>query len=307
MKHLSDVARPGLMISQTWPTSRERRGHTLQALETALESGFFQAFQTVEIPYAAERKNIANLLHSQDIPLTYCLARVLNENRLNLSDLDDANRKKSYEKVIQCLDDAREAGAIAVSFISGPQPLRPEKRQEALMCLKDSLVHICRAAQTDQPVKIVLEPLDVDAHKKGTLGTTEEAVGLCNALQQEGLDLWLCLDTAHIILNGEDPVKALAFAQSYVAEYHYCNCVTDRSHPLFGDRHLPFRAPGVMDVESIANIMRESMTLGFFTPDHKPGVFCEVLKREQDESLQVMQHCRETLQQAWKYAMEAES
>jgi len=307
MIHVSDVARPGLMISQTWPRSRECQGQTRDAIEIALKENFFQAFQTVEIPYAEERKHIAGILHAQDSPSTYCLARVLNENRLNLSDLDAVNRQKSYEKVIQCCDDAREAGADAVSFVSGPQPVEPQKRQEALACLKDSLVHICRAARSGPPFKIVLEPLDVEAHKKGTLGTTEEAVEICETLHQEGLDLWLCLDTAHMILNGEDPVKSLAMAQPYVAEYHYCNCVTDRSHSLFGDRHLPFGPPGIMDAVKMADIMRESVAMGFFTAAAKPPIFCEVLKRDQDDSFQVMQHCREALQQAWKYGLGAES
>jgi sugar phosphate isomerase/epimerase len=299
MNQLTDVTRPGLMISQTWPNSRERPGRTLEVIELTLKGEFFQALQTVEIPYADERRRVAGLLEAERLPLTYCITRVLNENGLNLSDLDEGNRRKSYEKAIRCLDDAREAGAVGMSFVSGAAPPDPRKRAEALVQLTDSLVHICRAARAEPVLKIVIEPLDFEAHKKATLGSIKEAIGICQAVEQEGLDLWLCLDMAHMLLNGEDPVESLAVAKAYVAEFHFCNCVLDPSHQLFGDWHLPFGPPGVVDVDSIANIMQRLVAINFFNTTDRPLIFCEVLKREQDESLAVMQHCRDTLQQAW--------
>jgi len=74
MNQLSTVAKPGLMISQTWPTSREHEGDTLKAIEIAIADTFFEALQTVEIPYPAERKQVAQLISGRQIPLTYTLA-----------------------------------------------------------------------------------------------------------------------------------------------------------------------------------------------------------------------------------------
>lgn len=294
------MARPGIMISQTWPTSREREGDTLRAIEVALAENFFEALQTVEIPYPAERRQIAELISRKQIPLTYTLARVLNEKRLNLSDLDESNRKKSYETAIACLDDVREVGATTVGMISGPAPANVALRPEALKKLGDSLFQICRAAQAHPAVKVIIEPLDFAAHKKGALGTTAEAITLCQRLNENGVKLNLCLDTAHILLNKEDLLETLALAQSYVAEYHYCNCVTDASQPLYGDHHLPFGPPGVVDIAEIAKIMKASLKLGFFNTTQRPSIFCEVLKRNQDDSMDVMRHCRTALEQAWQ-------
>jgi sugar phosphate isomerase/epimerase len=299
INQLSYVARPGILISNTWPTSREHPGHTLAAIETVLRHGFFEAFQTVEIPYPEERRAIASLLRQEGYPLTYCLTRVLNEGGLNLSDLDDGNRRQSVERAIRGLDEAREAGASRISVISGPRPADPTRRAEAIQRLGDSLIRICRAAQVDPALALIVEPLDWNTHKKCSLGLTAEAVALCQAAAREGLALWVCVDTAHALLNGEDLVAGLALAQPYLAEYHYCNCVLDPSHPLYGDWHLPFGPPGVVDVAAIARLMQESVALGFFGPESRPAVFCEVLKRAQDESQQVMQHCHDALEQAW--------
>jgi len=305
-KQLSDVARPGILISNTWPTSRERPGDTLAAIETVLRHGFFEAFQTVEIPDRAERRAIADLLREEGDPLTYCLTRVLNEAGLNLSDLDEGNRRRSVERAIRGLDEAREAGASRVSVISGPRPTDPARRAEAIERLGESLIAICRAAQAEPALALIVEPLDWNAHKKCSLGLTAEAVALCQAAAREArsVALWLCSDTAHTLLNGEDLLASLALAQPYLAEYHYCNCVLDPAHPLYGDWHLPFGLPGVVDIAAIARLMQESVEIGFFGSEPKPAIFCEVLKRAQDEPLQVMQHCQAALQKAW--AMQAE-
>jgi sugar phosphate isomerase/epimerase len=305
MNQLIDVTRPGLMISQTWPNSRERLGRTLEVIELALKGEFFQVLQTVEIPYADERRRLASLLEFEQVPLTYCITRVLNENGLSLSDLDEINRRKSYEQAIRCLEDAREAGAVGVSLVSGAAPLDPRKRAEALARLTDSLEHICRAARVEPALKIVVEPMDFEAHKKATLGSTTEAIEICQTLKEDGLDLWLCLDTAHMLLNEEDPVDSLILARAFVAEYHFCNCVLDPTHQLSGDWHLPFGPPGVVDVDRVANIMQGLVAIDFFNTTDRPPIFCEVLKREQDESLAVMQHCQDTLQQAWRNCLQA--
>jgi sugar phosphate isomerase/epimerase len=304
MPSLYDVTTPGILISNAWPTSRERQGETLAAIETVLQNGFFRAFQTVEIPYASERKAIASLLGGEGMPLTYCLTRVLNENGANLSDLDQNRRKQSYELAIRCLDQAREAGAKAVSVISGPAPSDPSRRLEAVKVLGDSLIHICRAAQAEPALRVIVEPLDVEAHKRCSLGLTTEALELCEAAAQEKLDLKLCIDTAHMILNGEEPMDSLALVQEFVVEFHFCNAVLDTSHPLFGDHHLPFGPPGIVDFVTMGQYMKGSVELGFYG-ENKPGIFCEVLRHDPHDSLWVMKHCQEALEAAWELQLEA--
>jgi sugar phosphate isomerase/epimerase len=305
MQQLHDVARPGILISNTWPTSRERQGETLERIETVLEDGYFQAIQTVEVPTAQERKDIARVLEAMDYPLTYCLTRILNERKMSLADLDEGNRRRSYELAIRCLDDARQAGATYVSVISGPTPEDPSRREEAVQRLGDSLIHVCRAAETTPALSVIVEPLDHGVHKKCALGLVSEAVDLCREAEQARLDLRLCVDTAHVILNGEDPVEALATAQPWLAEYHYCNAVTDQTHHRYGDWHLPFGEPGVVSIDTISHIMGRSLDLGFFSPQRRPSIFCEVLSREEYPSLWVMQHCKNALQQAWEMLIQS--
>ena len=300
MKTFSEVAKPGIMISQTFPKSREVEGQTVAAIEKALDENYFRAFHTVEIPYNKERKMIAELLGSQNLPLNYCVARVLNENKLNLSDMDRKNRIKSVNHLIHCMDEARETGAAAFSVLSGPRPLEMKDRSQALHYLKDSLALLCEEARKSPFLKIVIEPLDVNVHKKNTLGTTEEAVNICHELQQEGLDLWLCIDTAHAMLNDEDPIEALTLALPYTAEFHFCNCVIDPANQLYGDYHIPFGEPGILDVSGISMIMEKMLNIGYLNSANQPPIMCEVLKREQDDSIELLHYCKKVQLQAWE-------
>jgi sugar phosphate isomerase/epimerase len=302
MKQFKDVVVPGVLISQVWPTSREREGATVAAIRAVLDDGFFEAFQTVEVPYAGERREIARLLSEKGYPLTYCITRVLNEGKCNLSDLDTANRERSYQRAITALDDAQEIGARSLAIVSGPGPADPARRPEALEGLADSVRHLCRAAGTQHDIEVILEPLDYAAHKKGALGTTDEALAICERVEKEGSQLLLCLDTAHMYLNGEDPVTQVDKAGDRVREFHFCNCVTDESHELFGDRHLRFDQPGRMNTETMARTMKDLLACGFFSEDKKAYVFCEVLTVGDRSPQDTLAHCKDTLLAAWERA-----
>ncbi len=286
------------MISQTWPDSRETPGNTLRAIELGFKEAFFEAFQTVDVPEPAERRQIAAAFRGTALPLTYCIGRLLNESGLNLSDLSEPGRLKAVDSVRPWLDDAREAGARRVLLLSGRAPADEEARQEALVQLERSLFSICRQAQEPPALQVVIEPLDVRAHKKSTLGFTQEAMRLVCSLPPD-CGLGLCLDTSHLLLNEEDPVSALRLAHQLVRELHFCNCVSDRGHPLFGDLHLPFGSPGRIGVTDVASLMKVALEVGFFSKQNRPSIYCEILTRERD-SMDTMRDCRNILEEAWR-------
>ena len=299
MSGLHEVARPGLMLSQTWPDSRSREFDTLRALERAMKEEFFSSYQTVEIPSGEERKRFARLISDADVAYTYCLARALNEGRLNLSALDERTRVESCERVLRGLDEAREAGADTVTVVSGAAPPTAIERRDSLASLRQSMGEISQAARAHPAVRLAIEPLDVMAHKKMSLGYTREAIDLCVSLRADGLDSYLCIDSAHMLLNDEDPLVDFEAAAPYTVEFHYCNPVVDSSSPLFGDRHIRFGPPGVLSVRGIARMMERQLQIGYFSATSWPSVMCEVLNERGQSSEATMSYCRAVLSDAW--------
>lgn len=301
----AEVATPGVIVSNAWPVSRETEGATARAIEAVLEHHpFFEAFQTVDIPFAAERRRVRELLGAAGRPHTYTLTRVFAENEANLSSLDQGERERAADLFIRCLDDASECGASTVCMVSGRRPEEPSARAEALRGFEETMARICRAAR-DHDLLVEIEPLDHEAHKCGTLGTTDEAVAMCERLKSAGTRMGLCIDTAHLLLNGEDVVRSVAMARPHITEFHFCNPVTERGHPLFGDNHIPFGPPGVVDVDEIAGWMRQMTADGFLSPESRPPVFCEVWKPETMTSLEVVEACERMLRDAWEVARSA--
>jgi sugar phosphate isomerase/epimerase len=285
------VFRPGVMISQTWPLACDSDGETLEALYQIISDGFFQAVQTVHVSSAAERHAMAVVLHQARIHYTYSLARLQNRQGLNLSSLNHTERLNSVKALIALLDDAREAGASSVCVVSGPRPLKEAERVVGLAALQDSVQRIAEAAMLPPQIELLIEPLDYFADKKHSLGTVREGLELCNSIRLQGQDLGLCVDTAHMLLNGErfidlsaDNCKQAEAAvgqpellSQFVRELHLCNAVAEPHHPLFGDRHLRFGTPGSLCIADLATVLTDVIHLRGATTEPGLRVYCEVL------------------------------
>lgn len=296
----SQVAQPGVVISNAWPQSRGTEGATLRAIEEVLAAHpFFEAFQTVDVPYPAERRQIRRLLGDRGRPHTYTLTRVLGEQKVSLSSLDPVNRQRAVDTVITQFEHAAEAGANTVAVISGPRPAESQLRGLALAALEESLAQLASAVRRYPGMELLIEPLDYEADKRNTLGSTPEAVAICRRLAARQLRLALCLDTAHLILNNEDTVAAVAQARDFITEFHFCNPVTNRSSAVYGDRHIPFGPPGVVGIEEITRFMAGLHREGYLVPALRPRVYCEVMQAAPMTPLDVVRHCEDSLLAAW--------
>jgi sugar phosphate isomerase/epimerase len=289
---------PGVMISQTWPLACDTQGATLRALQHVVDDGFFRAVQTVHVPGSTERRSIDSLVHDAGLRYTYTLSRLQNRNALNLSSVIRNDRMKAVQSVAAMLDDAREAGADRVCVISGPGPMGDQSRRDALESLSESLMHLAENAGVPPGLELLIEPLDFMADKKQTLGTVNEGFELCESVEKVGHRLGLCVDTAHMLLNGERIVGRNIEDQSgivrvidspnpavrFVREFHFCNAVIDLGHPLFGDRHLRFGAPGDLAVRDLAGLLDAMLLVRGVKTEPVLGVFCEVLNNNPSDA-----------------------
>jgi len=298
---LTDVTKPGLMISNIEPESRKVKGRTLEVLEQAIELNFFEAYQTVEVPYADERQKIAQAVKARKLNMTYCLTRILNDNKLDLSSLDEQLRKRSVQELIPHFDDALQQASDAVHLISGPAETDPDRRSEQLRQFQKSWLELCETAQK-KGLKVIAEPLDTQMHKKKALGTTTEALEIVRNLSANVSNAFLCLDTSHMILNGEDIISSVSIAMDYIDEFHFCNPVLKRDDPLFGDTHIKLGEPGELDIQAVGRLMARCYQVGFFSTSRRPKLLLEVRNRN-DSVPDLIRYCRRTLLDAWAIAL----
>ncbi|MHC4574928.1 MAG: sugar phosphate isomerase/epimerase family protein [Planctomycetota bacterium] len=288
------------MISNTEPEARDVQGRTLEVLELAMELDFFEAYQTVEVPYPAERLQIARHAKEKNLRLTYCLTRILNDNKLDLSALDERLRKTSVEKLVPHFDDAAQQGCDVVQVISGPADTDAHQRLQQLRQFEQSWLELCEAARK-KDLKVIVEPLDTKAHKKKAVGSTAEALEMVKNLAGKVDNAFLCLDTSHMILNGEDVVSSVRTAMDYIDEFHICNPVLRSDSPLFGDHHIKLGPPGELDTQAVGRLIAQCCRIGFLSASSRPKLFFEVWNTN-DSVPDLIRYCRQTLLEAWDIA-----
>ncbi|TVR90609.1 MAG: hypothetical protein EA428_07990, partial [Spirochaetaceae bacterium] len=82
-------------------------------------------------------------------------------------------------------------------------------------------------------------------------------------------------------------------------ELHFCNAVIDPAHPLFGDRHLRFGAPGDLEVGDLAGLLETMSHFRGVETGPVLGVFCEVLNSNPSDAhsaIETYKYVREILE-----------
>lgn len=225
-----------------------------------LELEFYQAIETALVWDARQAVQVRKLCRSRHIRWTCWASVELIREKLNLSSLSPALRSHSVQRVTQFLRMAGEQGADAFALLSGAAPEDSEELPKAVSAFGESLGEIALVARDYPHMDLLLEPLDRWAHKKSTIGPTREAAELICGVRQLHPNTFMAWDSAHTVLNGEDPVTSLRIAGGTVCQLHLCNAVLDDRDPMYGDYHI---APG---------------ETGYLTPLCGADIICEAAK-----------------------------
>ncbi|MFC0273384.1 sugar phosphate isomerase/epimerase family protein [Metabacillus herbersteinensis] len=244
---------PTLLISEVYHPYCLEKGSTANLIEKLAEDGFYRA---VEIGYGydpQERKQILTSAEKNNLIVTQWLTSLINEKNLDVSAIEPQKRRESVKQIKESLYAAAECGASNIAFISGPDP-GVQLRKDAAESFYQTLSEICEEA-TQYNMKVLVEPLDREAHKKRFLGPTSEAVSLFARVRESYPNVGFAFDTAHAALNGENIYEALELAKPYINQLHFSNAVLDVEHELYGDHHMPIGRPGFLDSETISSIL----------------------------------------------------
>ena len=302
---MTDVLRPGIILSELLFPYLDRTGVVADTVERIADEGFFRRAEIAVVSDAAERKRIAEAVGASDLHILQWMTLTMMQEGLNPSVLDEAQRTRCVRRIIELTDYAAECGADMIALYSGPDP-GPDLRGEATRRLGDSLAEICRAAAGVGLLKVLIEPLDREAHKKALIGPTSEAVSLLRDFRSDGAELALNWDSSHTALNGEDLLDSLALAADYLDQIHLANAILDPCDPDFGDFHMAIGKPGFLDAARIAAIFRKALEIGFLGL-RRPCVAVEVRTPDGGDPWRVERQCRDVLAEAWRLLEQMEA
>jgi len=96
------------------------------------------------------------------------------------------------------------------------------------------------------------------------MGPIHEVAEWFGVLKKTCPNFYLHWDSAHEALAGIGLMESLEAALPYMAQFHICNCVTEPSHPYYGDFHMEVgRAPhyknwGYLTPEIAAGLLKRA-------------------------------------------------
>lgn len=302
---LREFLLPGLLLSETHFAFRKEKGVVCDAVDRVAGEGYFEAVAIPEVESGEDREKIRQIVESHGITLTQWASLVIGDEGLDLCSMDARLRTRSLSRVAELAGLAAETGVHNFGILCGPDP-GEDLRAAATEMLFESLGGLCEAISAYPGMRLMIEPLDRDVHKKGLIGPTPEAVALVERLQKTCPLAGLSLDTSHAVLLGEDPLETLELLGPYLLEIHFSNPVLDRSDPSYGDMHIPPGPPGVLDIPDFARVLVRGAESGILA-ENVPVVSAEVRAPPGADPWDTVELCKDIMERTLELAESGEN
>ncbi len=276
-------------------------------LDEARRIPFYKGLELPEILEKQNRDTVRRIVEEDGYQLTVWSSPSITENGYNLASLDGELREKSVEFAIEMIKNAADMGTTNIGIPCGPDPGDAD-RPEALKGLSDSYHRMSAAAAEFEGVHLTFEPLDRYAHKKQILGPIREVIEWFEVLKKDCPNMYIHWDSAHEALGNIDLVESMKVALPYMAQFHICNCVTDPTHPYYGDWHMDIGMPpeyrnwGYLDVNVAAELLRTAAQAGKVEGVKNTHVAVEVRTHKGNDCWKTERGVREFLMAAYDRA-----
>lgn len=272
----------GIVQFMAYPDENDEREY-LEALTKTLEDVDFGAIEVTRVPSGLEEK-VRNLLAQAGVDIGFGSQPIILKGGLDIGSHDQEKREKAIEEIKAAVDQAAFLGAKMFGLASGPDPIAGESagsesrlRKEALARTKESLMEICRYAES-KGLRVALEPFDDTLEKKRLIGASKLALEVSQEVAAACSNFGLMVDLSHIPQLGEDPVECVKTLGRHIIHVHVANAVlSDPKDPAYGDKHPRFgvknSALGVGDIKRFLDALVE---VGYLSRDKIPVISFEV-------------------------------
>ncbi|MFL0168634.1 sugar phosphate isomerase/epimerase family protein [Candidatus Clostridium helianthi] len=289
----------GLIHFMAYPeaTKFEKQDNIVESIKKVLIDDYFNAIEITHITDEKIRKEVKMLLEQSHMTIAYGAQPRLLGAKLNPNHLDEEERKKAENILIESIDEAHYLGAASVSFLSGKYD--ENKKDDAYIQLLKTTKNLCEYAKTKN-MSITLEVFDYDFDKKSLIGPATYAAEFANDMRKHVDNFGLLVDLSHLPQTYESSKFAIQTMKPYITHFHIGNCVMKSGATAYGDTHPRFGFPnGVNDVKEVKDFLEVMKNEGFFNEENPYIISFEVKPWENEDSEIIIANSKRVLNKAW--------
>uniref|UniRef100_A0A7C5XN78 Xylose isomerase-like TIM barrel domain-containing protein n=1 Tax=Ignisphaera aggregans TaxID=334771 RepID=A0A7C5XN78_9CREN len=216
---------------------------------------------------------------------------------MNINAIDEAERSKAVEFIVNEIKRAGLRGMKAVGLCSGPNVEDPEKRKIAIDALVKSLVEI-GAEASRYGMKVFLETFDVTWDRKRIAGYLHETVKIVERVRESVGNIYIMWDLSHAPLLNEDP-EILKSYPEFIGHIHI-GCGKKVGDKLL-DTHPGFYRPGAINTENdVAKLLRVLHDM-----DYKGSISFEIRPEQDQDPFEVLNAGKGVLLRAFQLYLDS--
>lgn len=214
--------------------------------------------------------------------------------------MDDEHRHYSLNVYLDELKRAKMCNAQKIITNSGPNDL--EHREKCKDYLVEFYIELCKQAGS---ITVIIEPTDWDTSKRKLIGSSTEAVEICQRVRDAGYgNIGSMIDMCHVPLMHETISKAVVDTGKYLEHIHLGNCVVDKASPYYGDKHPGLGIEGgIFGVSDIAGLFGLGLSMGYFSRQSRGSVSIEMRPLPGQSSEECFERYYDAVCQAWDMAL----
>lgn len=280
-----------------WMSFPPARYPLLDSFRKLCADDFFDAIEVTHIADPEVRKQVIALLKQAHMRVCYGAQPRLLGAGLNPNAIDEAERKKAEDVLIDSIDDAEEMGARGIAFLAGTW--EEETKEEAFRQLVKTTRRICEYA-AKKHMFVELEVFDYDMAKKSLIGPAPLALRFAEAMRTCCSNFGLLVDLSHIPTTYETSRFVIQTLRPYITHLHIGNAVVKPGCPAYGDEHPRFGFPdSANDTAELADFFCVLRDEGFFR-EHDPMVLSfEVKPWGEEDGDVILANTKRVVNRAW--------
>ena len=267
----------------------------LESLKTIAKDDFFDA---VEVKGYGERNPEAKaVLEQSHLKVCYGGQPRLLGPKLNPNAIDEAERRKAEQTLLEGIDEAEFLGARGIAFLAGQW--QSETKEQAYQQLLKTTRSLCSYAAS-KGMQVELEVFDFDMDKAALIGPAPYAARFAADMRTTHSNFGIMVDLSHFPTTYETSRFVVQVLRPYITHFHFGNAVVRPGCEGYGDLHPRFGYPNsANDTPELVDYLRVLREEGFFNPGQPYVMSMEVSPRPGEDEDIVLANTKRVLCRAW--------